>query len=185
MQSMKRFKVHVVVVIVRYQHHIDRRQVLETDTGSIDAFWASKTERAGAFRPDRIGENVQPRRLNEKGSVADEGNAQILPTTRSLGFARGKGLDSLPARGFLAVEPPFHQIEKTAWRRTAGIEETHTIEMVGRRTGIIGASIGTAGKSPPPARASVPIAARRKKFRRFITKAIRSLIAAFKAHCAV
>src|SRR5689334_16712678 len=68
--------IHVVIVIVRQQHDIDLRQVIEGDAGRIAAPRPCKAEWARSFREDRVGENVRSCSLDQETGMADEGYPQ-------------------------------------------------------------------------------------------------------------
>jgi len=74
-------QIKMVVVIVADQHQANRRQIFKTDARRMDPFGSDPGERAGPVRPDRIGEDVQPLRLDEQGDMADNG---LLTQTRSV-----------------------------------------------------------------------------------------------------
>ena len=65
----------MVVVAVRDQHDVDRRQVGEGDARIVDALRAEEAEGRGAPRPDRVEQHIEPRRLNEQAGMADIGYA--------------------------------------------------------------------------------------------------------------
>ena len=81
--------IHVVVVVVRHQHRVDLRQVVEGDAGRIHALGADERKGTGAIRPHRIDQNVSPARLQQEAGVADVGHAH-----RVAGDLRGR-----PVRG--------------------------------------------------------------------------------------
>ena len=61
-------EVEMVVMVVGDQHRMDRRQILERDARRIDPPGAGETEGARPLGEDRIGEDVEARRLDEKRS---------------------------------------------------------------------------------------------------------------------
>src|ERR1700692_2587008 len=67
--------IEMIVMAVRYQHDIDRRQILKCDTRIVDALWPDKAERGGSLRPHRIEQDVDPRSLDEPARMADIANA--------------------------------------------------------------------------------------------------------------
>jgi len=62
----------VIEMRVRNQHHVDGRQVANTESGSADAF-----QQKQPTREVWIDQNALPAHLHEKRSVADEGHAQF------------------------------------------------------------------------------------------------------------
>src|SRR2546422_4622062 len=61
----------MVVVVVRDQHRVDRRQVLEAQAGRHEAARARERHGAGPPRPDGIGQQIHAVELEEEGGVAD------------------------------------------------------------------------------------------------------------------
>lgn len=142
---LQRLQIQMIIMIMRDQHEIDRRQICKLHTGRIDALGPDKAEGAGALRPDRIDQNIQACRLDEKGCVADEGDAQVLAVHALIGFHEGKrariGLG--PCR-LLPIEAPFHQVNKSVRRFPTRIKKPCAIEMIRKRAFIIGACAGLA-----------------------------------------
>ena len=97
-EPLDRRDVQVVVVIVRDQDDVDRRQILEREAGRRDP--ARAGERHGLARSDqlRIGQDVDAVELDQQGRVADPGHGrgaaivenrrQIAGDRREVGRAR-------------------------------------------------------------------------------------------------
>src|ERR1044072_8705669 len=71
------------VVIVRLEHDVERRQVVELDSRRHPAARTGERDRRGALAPHRVGEDVETRALNEQGGMPDPCDRQ-----RRLGRAR-------------------------------------------------------------------------------------------------
>ena len=76
-QPLHRGLVQVVVVIVRDQHDVDGRQILEAHAGRRHPLGAGERQRAGALRPLRIGEDVHAGELDQQRRVADPGDGGL------------------------------------------------------------------------------------------------------------
>src|SRR5215472_2935295 len=71
--------VEMVVVIVRDEHDVDRRQVLEGDTGWRKALHPHRAgERAQPLAPHGVGENVHAVELYEKRGVTDPRHGRLV-----------------------------------------------------------------------------------------------------------
>src|SRR5215468_1172772 len=66
----------MIIVPVRHQHDIDRRQIRKGDTWIVDPFGPHKAERRYALRPYRVEQNIEARSLDQQAGMADIGNAQ-------------------------------------------------------------------------------------------------------------
>ena len=92
--------VEVVVVIVRDEHDVDRRQVLELEAGRSHTLRTGEPDGARARRPLRVGQDVHPVELDQERRVADPGHrggggigpdrAQVA---RDDGEVRGPGMN--------------------------------------------------------------------------------------------
>ena len=71
-QPAQRRLVEMIEVRVRQQHEINRRQVLDFQTGALDAFEEEKP-----VRKVRIDQHVQVGELNQKRSVTDPGDGDL------------------------------------------------------------------------------------------------------------
>ena len=65
--------VEMVVMVVRDQHRVDRRQVLEGDARRVDPLGPGEGDRARPLREDRVGQEVEPRDLDQQRGMADRG----------------------------------------------------------------------------------------------------------------
>ncbi len=70
--------VEMIVVAVAEQHEIDRRQVGEIDRRRPHAARTEPGHRTGARGPDRIGQNIQSRDLQQHGGVTDQRGADAV-----------------------------------------------------------------------------------------------------------
>jgi hypothetical protein len=62
-------RVEVVVVIVRLEHDVDRRQRIEVERRWCQALWPNEPEWRRTLAPHRIGEDVEPSDLNERSGM--------------------------------------------------------------------------------------------------------------------
>src|ERR1700691_6113981 len=65
----------MIVMAMRHQHDVDRRQVRECDARVVDALWPDKAERGCTLRPYRIEQNVESRGLDQPAGMADIADA--------------------------------------------------------------------------------------------------------------
>ena len=72
----------MVIMAVRNQHEINRRQISHRDPRRAYTLWPGKGEGAGKGRPDRISDDVQPRCLDQHSNMANHGQADIIPVSR-------------------------------------------------------------------------------------------------------
>ena len=84
--------------------------------------------------------------------------------------------------GALAIEAPFQQAHEIAGRRTAGIEETHPVEMIGDRAAIIGAGARTTGIKAAARQSEQANSGKTKEVSTFHDNGIGSGMASFKHH---
>jgi len=64
----------MVVVVVAEKDGVDTREIVERNAGVAAAARADGGERAHAFGPDGIGEDVEFALLEEEGGVVDKGD---------------------------------------------------------------------------------------------------------------
>ena len=64
--------IKVVVMVVGDQNHIDRRQIVKSNTWRIDPLWPEPFLRTGMLRIDRIDQQIDTFILHQKGRMADE-----------------------------------------------------------------------------------------------------------------
>ncbi len=138
LQPLQRREVEVVVVIVADQHHVDRRQVGEGDARLVDPLRPGEGEWRGAVRPHRIGQDVQPGRLDQQRGVADHGEPQrIAPhPPDGPGAGMGTGPCRRPFRA-TAAELPLEEIGEPAGRLAVGIEKQRAVEMIAGRAAVV------------------------------------------------
>src|ERR1700675_3378327 len=122
----------MIVMAVRYQHDIDRRQYVEGNAGVIVPLRAGPGERRGALRPHRIDQDVQASGLDQPARVPDERQPHLVARNtrrwrvgvrarRPVGPGR-----ALPPR----AELPAQDLPKRFRRRAIGIEEMFAVEMI-------------------------------------------------------
>ena len=88
-QPRQRGDIEMIVVSVRHQHDIDRRQVRKADARVVHAFGPDETERRGALRPNRVEQHVKAGSLNEPARMADVRNSPdraFDPCGRAIGI---------------------------------------------------------------------------------------------------
>ena len=95
------------------QHRGDRRQVRKRDAGRRHPLRPGEADRAGARRPDRVGEQVEPRGLDQQRRVADGGNPQAVDAR--IGRVGVTGT----VCGDLAAPPASFQ--RSTWRRVRSV----------------------------------------------------------------
>lgn len=71
-ETAQRRHVHMVVMIVAEQYHVDLRQCLECDTRRTHALGAAERDRASSFRPYGVGEDVETARLDQHAGMPDD-----------------------------------------------------------------------------------------------------------------
>ena len=76
-QPLDSLNVEMVVMIVRDQDEMDGRQVFESQAWGHQPFGAGEADRARAFRPVRVCEDVQPLQLNEQCGMADPRDGRV------------------------------------------------------------------------------------------------------------
>ena len=74
--ASQRAAIEVVVVIVREDHEVQRRQVVERDARSDPAPRSRETERRGALAPHRIRQHVERSQLQQRAGVSDPRHRQ-------------------------------------------------------------------------------------------------------------
>src|SRR5216683_3778691 len=133
----------MIVMAMRYQRDVDRRQRLERNTGVVATLWSGKAHRRGAHRPYRIDQNVQPRCLDQPAGVTDERQPYLVAADarrRRVGVrARRPFRPGLPLPA--GTELPAQHFTKRFRRYAIGIEETRAVEMIGDGT-VIAAHAG-------------------------------------------
>jgi hypothetical protein len=96
LKPLERCEIEMVVVIVRNEHEIDRRQILETDAGRDDAL-RTGSKRNGLARSDhrRICQYVVAVHLDQHRGMPDHGDAQSLAGNAGFRPGRRKRADDL------------------------------------------------------------------------------------------
>ena len=95
-------EIEVIEVIVAEEDDINRRQFLPPDAGRATAARADPLKRAGAFGPDRVGEDVGAALLKQDGGVVDERDSEFV-TFDAEGRLRWDNVRNEAGRGFTAA----------------------------------------------------------------------------------
>jgi hypothetical protein len=132
LQTTQRRLIQVVVMVVAEQHDVDGRQLIEINARTAEAFGTGKLHRAGAFRPNRVGEDVHAGSLNEHGRVVHESREQARPFN-GRGRQRGVGPRFIFPLGVIAGKHPAQQRSEAPLRRNIGSEEPFSIEVIAAR----------------------------------------------------
>ena len=128
----------MIVMAVRHQRDIDRRQRVERNAGIVATLRSGPADRRGARRPHRIDQDVQPGGLDQPAGVADKRQSHLLAADarrRRVGVRARRPLRPglpLPA----GAELPAQHFAKRFRRHAIGIEKMRAVEMVGHRPGI-------------------------------------------------
>ena len=89
----------MIVMSVRHQYRIDRRQFIERDAGIVDAPGSGEADRRGTFGPDRIDQQVEAGGLDQPARMTDIGKpylAVLDPRRRRIGWAPGPAIAAVP-----------------------------------------------------------------------------------------
>lgn len=124
------FQIEVVVVIVRDQHQVDRRQRLKRQARVAHAPRADVPQRTDALGVHRVGEDIEAGQLDQKGNVIDERERE-LPRSK----ARRQGgpdpiLDAPRPGPGPRGNGPAQQVQPTASGAGVRIEKMPAVEMV-------------------------------------------------------
>ncbi len=92
----QRRDVEMIVMAMRHQHDVDRRQRVERNAGIVVTLRSGPAERRGPLRPHRIDQDVQPRCLDQPAGVTDERQPHLVAGRRAAAACRRKG--SAPSR---------------------------------------------------------------------------------------
>src|SRR5438105_4988174 len=139
-EHAERMQIAMVVVIVAQHHRRDRRQVVEAHRGLPHAARAEQIERPCTLRVHRIGQDVAPRRLNQKRGVSDErddGRRAI-----ELGRAARRRVDPRRPRRSSREQQP-RNLRQRRPRRAPGIHEARAVEVIASLRGnahVVGSS---------------------------------------------
>jgi len=120
----------MVVVVVADQHRVDGREHVQGEAGLARPF-GTEQERPGALGPDRVGEDVHPGGLDERGGVAHIGDAQLVGVN-ALGRVVLAGVRDVdgPGRGARG-ELPAEQVRDVPIFGGPGRMELLAVEVVG------------------------------------------------------
>src|SRR5579871_143751 len=139
----------MVVVTMRHEHKVDRRQALESNARIVHALRPDKGEGRGALGPHRVAQNVHARGLDQYARMADIGNADGFsfdPRRRLVGESAWRTLG--PRLAAFAEEA--QHVAGLFQGRALRVEEALAVEVIGNRTVIItgesAAGGGTAAK---------------------------------------
>ena len=120
-------------MIVADDHEIDSRQGVEIDAGRANPFGTDPVERTRSLGPDGVGEDIQPRQLDQHGRMVDEGNGDLPGLEGAIQFeCRLVGDGVWP---FLVAHAGQH-LERFPKRRlleVTGIKESPAIVVIGNR----------------------------------------------------
>ncbi len=148
MQAGQRFDVEMVVMVMRDQHRIDRRQRLERDAGRVDPLGAEKRQRARTLGIDRVDQDVEPGNLVEERGVAEMHDPEAVEPGGRLVLRRRR--EMLRERLALALAHlPAQNVQQPLLHLTA-IGKAQAVEILGDGTLVIriaGAAIGRPGKA--------------------------------------
>jgi hypothetical protein len=136
LQPAQRCDVEMVVVIVRQQHGIDRRQIGKGDPGCGHSARPGEADGTGPIGPERIGENVEARGLDQQRRMPDHRDPQPLDA-----LIRHDRMDDDRLGPFcrrLTQLPSQHRAQRAIGIGVGRIEEAQAIEMVRSRPVIIG-----------------------------------------------
>ena len=103
-EARQRLGVEMVVVAMRDQHDVDRRQRVEGDAGIVDALRPGEAHRRDALRPDRIDQDVAARRSAAAASRGPHRRCAIPAPRRARAAGRCRG--SAPMSGHSAFSRP-------------------------------------------------------------------------------
>src|ERR1700722_3757745 len=110
------------VMAVRDQHDVDLGQDLKGDAGIVVPFRPRKGKRRGAFRPNRIDQNIEARSLDHPAGVPHEAYPGLVAFD-----ARGRRIGERTWRPYrpvralaLAAELPAQDLTKRFRRHTIG-----------------------------------------------------------------
>ena len=73
-EAIQRRKIQVVIMVVGHQHDVNRRQVFKANAGGVAPPGTGPGDRAAAFGPDGVGQDVEAVHLDEKRRVTDRGH---------------------------------------------------------------------------------------------------------------
>jgi hypothetical protein len=130
-EPRQRGDVHVVVVVVRDEDGVERRQVAKRDAGRRGALRAQNPERTRPLGPNRIEQKIDALGLNQKAGMADETDPQRAafdPFGRVV--ERHRRQIRRPGRPPLRRAHHAPEIGEALVARSARREEAQPVEMV-------------------------------------------------------
>ena len=138
-EPRERAKIHVVEMVVRDEDRVQRRQGAERNRGGDVAPRPDAAPGSRAPRPDRVEQQIDALGLDEKAGMADEADAQLMAVNA---FGRMIVHDGRkvfrPRHALSRLARPARDVAQVLVLRPAGRKEAQAVEMIGRRTGIIG-----------------------------------------------
>jgi len=153
------FDIQVVVVIVRDEDQMDRRQIGEGESRITHASRPQMPKRTRALGIDGIRQDVESGKLDEEGNVIDE-SKRDLALLETLGQSGPHTITDAPGpRLRVGRATPAQEIAERAARRGGWIEKESTVKMIGRRPMISRASAERAQRI-----AQTPMCARRRGY---------------------
>ena len=121
---------------VRDQHDVNLRQGVEGDTVIVVTFRPRKGKRRGAFRPDGIDQNIEPRSLDHPAGVRHKAYPRFV-TFDTCGRGVGKGTWR-PFRPYcalpIAAKLPAQDVAKRFRRHAVVIKENPAVEVIRDRS---------------------------------------------------
>jgi hypothetical protein len=132
---------------MRHQPRIDRRQRVECDAWIAHPFRPDESKRRGALRPERVGQNVHARRLQQNRRVPDERDTPLgarNPCRRPVGIRA-----RCPCRpfGLAAADVPAQQLCNAIGRRAVRIEKPQAVEVIRHRAVVVARRRGANAKT--------------------------------------
>jgi hypothetical protein len=130
-QATDRRIIEMVVVIVRLQNDVDRRQVVERNPRRHPAPGSRETDRRRALTPHRIDEHVHAADLNQEARMTDPGDEELLGVSawrlecwRNEREHRGIGIPGSRARRAMHEHPFEETAESRDGLRDPGIAKS-------------------------------------------------------------
>ena len=146
-ESRQRRDIEMVIMAMRHQHRVDRRQRVECDARIVHPFRPDESKRRGALRPQRVGQNVHARRLQQNRRVPDERDTPLgtrNPCRRLVGIRA-----RCPCRpfGLAAAGVPAQQVGSAVGRRAVRIEKPRAVEVIRYRAVVVARRRGANAES--------------------------------------
>ncbi len=142
---------------------IDRRQRIERDARIVHPSRSDEGKRRGALRPERVGQNVHARRLQQKRRMADERDTPLgacNPCGRPVGIKA-----RCPCRPFgpVAADVPAQQRCSAIGRRAVRIEKPQAVEVIRHRAVVVALPRGAKAETASPAAVAAARAANMRR----------------------